>query len=460
MYISLDLSAQKPLKDSIIIIQKIIFEGNKITKERIIRRELDFKEGDTLLLKNIDTTLKRNQIKVFNTRLFVTAHILLDSTQKSAIQRDIHIKLHERWYIFPIPLFELSDRNFNEWWTTYNRDLRRVNYGLNVIWDNFRGRKEKLNFLIQGGFTERISLQYSIPYLDKKQNWGLTLGASFSQNKSIAFQTLNHKLDFIRSRNVLRERTRLGIGIIHRKGFYTFQNFDFQWNNHKIADTIAFLNPNYFKDGKTFQQYFSLGYSFRYDLRDVQAYPLRGQIFYFNISKHGLGLGNDLNMVNQTNFSVVYGHYRPIQRRWYREHIFAVFQSFQDFQPYAFASAFGYGDNTMRGYELFVIDGQGSYVNRNTLKFQLYDGVKKINFIKARQFNRLPLGLYWALFADFGYVEDKRFTQFNNTLNNRFLYGYGTGIDIFTSHNLVLRFSYAFNRLGTGAFYFNFNADL
>jgi hypothetical protein len=42
------------------------------------------------------------------------------------------VDVNERWYTFPVPIFELSDRNFNEWWQNYNHDFRRVNYGLRL----------------------------------------------------------------------------------------------------------------------------------------------------------------------------------------------------------------------------------------------------------------------------------------------------------------------------------------
>ncbi|TAE73780.1 MAG: hypothetical protein EAZ85_06245 [Bacteroidetes bacterium] len=455
-----DSTAQKQEKYPYFIIQKINFEGNKRTKERIIRRELDIKEGDTLYINKLDTTLKRNQIKVFNTRLFVTSELILDTTNVQKPYTNIKIKLHERWYIFPIPLFELSDRNFNEWWTTYQRDFSRINYGINIIWDNFRGRKEKINILIQAGFTNRYSIQYSIPYINQKQTWGFGISASYSENKSIAYQTKDHKLNFVKTRELMRERTRIGAGFSHRRGFYTFQNFDLQWTKSWVNDTITFLNPNYFRNGNNTQNYFSFGYSFRYDLRDVQAYPLRGQIFNFNITKNGLGLFDDVSQVNQLNYSVYYAYYKPLSKKWFLDNSVNVYQSFQNFQPYSFASAFGYGESVMRGYELFVIDGQGTFVNRNSLKYELYKGVKKIKFIKARQFNQVPMSMYFVLFSDFGYVQDNQFTQLNKTLNNVFLYSYGAGIDFFTSHNVIFKLSYAYNRLGNGAFYLNFNADL
>ena len=48
---------------------------------------------------------------------------------------DVMVDVKERWYIFPLPIFELADRNFNEWWKT--RDFSRTNYGLSVVQNNF-----------------------------------------------------------------------------------------------------------------------------------------------------------------------------------------------------------------------------------------------------------------------------------------------------------------------------------
>src|SRR4051812_21299106 len=53
-------------------INRIIILGNKITRGRIILRELSFKPGDTVSSVNIDNRLVRDRAKVYNLRLFNT----------------------------------------------------------------------------------------------------------------------------------------------------------------------------------------------------------------------------------------------------------------------------------------------------------------------------------------------------------------------------------------------------
>ena len=95
-----------------IIIRQVTISGNKITKARIITRELNFKEHDTILLSRLSNLLITSRENVFNTRLF---NFVTIDTGLSADRRfvDISVALVERWYIWPIPYVEISDRNFN-----------------------------------------------------------------------------------------------------------------------------------------------------------------------------------------------------------------------------------------------------------------------------------------------------------------------------------------------------------
>src|SRR6187455_2897480 len=119
-------------------------------------------EGDTL--KNLDNTFRRSKENVLNTSLFHTVDItwLADGDNLTA-----YIILSERWYIFPVPIFEVVDRNFNEWWKTKN--FSRVNYGAYLYWNNFRGRNETVTMAIRLGYTQRFSLYYEIPFINLRQ---------------------------------------------------------------------------------------------------------------------------------------------------------------------------------------------------------------------------------------------------------------------------------------------------
>ena len=99
----------------------------------------------------------------------------------------------------------------------------------------------------------------------------------------------------------------------------------------------------------------------------------------------------------------------------------------------------------VRGYELYVIDGSSFFLARNTFRYQLVNSKINLKFLKIKQFNQIPIGIYPSIFADYGYVQN-RFTELNQSkLANRSLFGGGFGLDFVTYYNLVVRFSYVVN---------------
>ncbi|MCU7375765.1 hypothetical protein PEC18_34350 [Paucibacter sp. O1-1] len=70
--------------------------------------------------------LEIDRRKVVNTNLFVTVDLLTQPNIDS-VRTDIRIVVKERWYLIAVPVFQLADRNFNEWWYERKRDLSRDN---------------------------------------------------------------------------------------------------------------------------------------------------------------------------------------------------------------------------------------------------------------------------------------------------------------------------------------------
>ena len=295
------------------IINKIFIDGNKRTVDRIILRELDFKKGDTILVSKYDTILKVNRNRIYNTRLFneVTLTLLPDSLKN----KNLLIEVKERWYIFPIPIFELADRSFNEWWYNQNRSLRRTNYGIKFTHKNFRGRKEELSLTIQSGFTQKLELGYNIPYINKKQTWGTNIDFSYDQNKQTSYATLKNRQVFIRNENdVVRERYRAGIRFDYRKFFFGTHSFDLHFNYAAIKDSIAILNPDYFGENRKTQQFLQFNYFFTFDKRDIRAYAHKGYYFKFSYEQKGFTPIDDIRVAS---FDLTYGRYLSLGRNFY-----------------------------------------------------------------------------------------------------------------------------------------------
>ena len=139
-------------------INKIEISGNNLTRNSIILRELLVKEGSIINEQELDYICTKAQQRVFNLHLFHTAAIKPVYIDSATI--DLKVDVQERWYTFPVPRFQLSDRNFNEWWQNYNHDWSRVNYGLKLYQYNIWGRNHTLLLKAQFGFTRNFQLSF------------------------------------------------------------------------------------------------------------------------------------------------------------------------------------------------------------------------------------------------------------------------------------------------------------
>ncbi|WP_229203243.1 BamA/TamA family outer membrane protein [Dyadobacter jejuensis] len=434
---------------------QIYFEGNERTRPSIIRREMAIATGDRFDSLGLAHALEIDQRKIINTNLFVTVDMLTNPGQDSTTI-DITVVMKERWYFIFLPIFQLADRNFNEWWYDRNRDIRRTIYGSYFSYGNLTGRADKLKLLAEFGFIPKFDVTYSLPYIDKAQKTGITVGASYSINKTTAYRTWNDKLSYFNSEDINKRRFYTFINLTRRNKFYSYHSLDLRWSNTSISDTIARLNPNYLDRNNNQQRYFQLTYSFAFDKRDNVQYPLRGQSWGVQFSKIGL-LPSD-----QVNTAYLYGSYRkyiPLSPRWFANTGVKARLSFPKSQPYLQRTGLGYRNDLVRGYELYVIDGQDYGLWKNEIKFKLFSWRKQFDWIPIRQFNTIPIAVYLNTFADAGYIRNTKPELSNTQLGNQLLLGTGTGVDIVTFYNIVAKFTYSYNRQREGRFFFNLTRD-
>ncbi len=440
-----------------VIVHAISVSGNKRTKAPIIFRELDFEEGDTLSRASIPEILKESRDQVYNTRLF--NEVKLEQEEKAGNLLNLHILVEERWYIYPVPVLELVDRNFNVWWNGTDggkkRDLSRTVYGFRFDHENFRGRKEELIFTAQFGYTKKFELYYKIPFINRRQKTGLSPFISYIMNREIDFLASNHQLQLYEHDRYARRRFRTGLAVNHRHDIHQNHYFQAAYYNNFIADTIAQMNPKYLLDQRTRQQYFFLSYVFTADFRDIRAYPLKGDYFRLQASKMGVGIFNDINL-----FLAVlnYSHYFKWNEHFYTVANVRARTSFPSRQPYFNRGGLGFGADFVRGYEHYVIDGQHFGMFRTAFKYKLLD-IKFTNpIIKADQFKTIPFAIFLKTYGELGYVRDK-FAGELQPLANKPLIGTGLGIDIFTMYDSVISLEYSFNGERERGFFVAFSVN-
>ena len=444
-----------------VVVRSITLKGNYRTRDRIILREMTLHVGDSVRLSDLPDRLAWDERNINNTMLFITVDTETQLTPPAdstlLAQLDLTVIMKERWYIIGYPVFDIADRNFNEWWYDRGRDLRRVIYGGRLSYRNVTGNNDRLQIAIERGFLQRTVLSYSRPYIDRAQKIGLRVELSYLTNKEIPYRTQADKWVFTRSEDVLRERAYAAVVLTHRRGLYHYHTLDTRYTRATIADTIARLNPDYFLDGRTRQQYLSMSYSYRYDRRDNVVYPLQGTLFTGIIGTAGLLPTDNFHFLEM---SLAITRYWSLGGKFYGAGSVRGRATWPARQPYFNLRGLGNSLDMVRGYELFVVDGQRTAVWRNSLRYQLFNVRKQLNWLHVRQFNTVPIAAYITAFGDAGYVSSTVAEQYQSQLANRLLVGTGMSLDIVSFYNLVMRFSGTINGQGRAGFFFNLAQEL
>ncbi len=432
---------------------RVLIIGNRVTRDRIILRELTLQPGDTTSTRTLDQIIQNDKNKIYNLRLFNTVNIrpiLIDDEKV-----DLLVEVSERWYTFPAPIFELSDRNFNEWWQNYNHDFKRVNYGLRLYQYNFRGRNETLRLTAQFGFTRRFQLTYRIPNLDKSQKHGLVFDFDYAEPKNLAYRTFDHKLEFIEGRKTLRESYGGAVTYSFRRSFYETHSLSFEYRDSRIADTVLRSNPAFYQNESPTQRFGAVSYFFNSEHRDVVAYPLKGYQITGFVSKLGVGFGDDVDIFEA---NVTYATHFDLKKNFYLSNFSSAYYSTPNNQPYSLYGALGYRRQFIRGYEVYVIEGPKFVLNKTTLKKKIFERVWNFEDMPVKQFSHFPIAIYLKTYADVGYVENYpryRQEQINTELSDKFLAGFGGGLDVVTFYDTVFRFEYTFTKENTRGFFFH-----
>ena len=439
-----------------VTVSEIILEGNRRTKEQTILREMDLKKGDKVAVSDLTEVLETNRLQLLNTGLFILVKVNIKEWDEEVGRIKLAITFQENWFLYPAPIFELADRNFNVWWTQQNASLSRVNFGIRFTHINLTGRRDRLKAVVQFGFTRKFELAYNLPTIGNNPNWGLIGEAFFADNKDIGFKTVDNTLQFDRFEDrVLLRRFRFGGGVSYRKGIFHFYTAKLSYHKNDIDDfVIKELNENYFLDGATRQELFYFSYNYTFDNRDFKPYPWKGQILSVTFEKEGFGIFKDRNGMYLTTS---YAKYFPFSKKLSLETIGKTRVALlRGTQPYNNYWALGYEDDFLSGYEFFVIDGLDYFYLKTSLRYQLFN--KEINWRKMMlipQFRVMPLQIYLSLNNDTGIVNDNQFSDLNS-FGNRWLYGGGLGLDFVFYNDKIVQFQYSVNHLGQNALFLHY----
>lgn len=135
------------------VISAIVFSGNKVTQERIMRQEMLVKEGDPA----DPALIERSRQAIMDLGLFVSVHATLEAGDNGLV---LHIAVKEKYYFIPVPKLNHDDN--------YHYTL-----GAELTVDNIAGLNQQIKLRYEhedatglaGGQITTYSLDFNSPRL-------------------------------------------------------------------------------------------------------------------------------------------------------------------------------------------------------------------------------------------------------------------------------------------------------
>ena len=422
----------------------------------MILREVGVSAMDTISIKSLMEKIQKGERLLMNTSLFNDVRININSWSDTSNKVSLLAHVKEAFFIYPIPIFELADRNFNVWWVEKKRTINRINFGLRLYHLNTTGNRDQIKLVTQFGYTPKYEVQYQFPYINKASTLGLYTNLLYSSNKEIGYETSQNKLQFQRNNNeVVYRQFRSTIGLKYRKDIHfehaIYAKYHYQWVSPFVVDS---LSRNYFSSNNQKQQFIGLQYVFIYDTRDIKPYPIKGLYTLLSLEGEGLGIFNDHKAIFLTgDFNAFFPINNFISSNL---HLKARASLLSHQTGYRSQRALGYKEDYLRGYEYYVIDGEHFLLGKVKFKFEVFRKKYELGQVMPiRQFQKLPLKIFVALNGDWGYVRGDGFGH-QNTFVNRPLWGGGIGLDFVIYFDKIIQLEYSFNHIGENGLFLHY----
>lgn len=454
----LPLTARAAPGDSLLV-EEVTLIGHKKTRPRVVFREMLFARGDRIATEEFPGLVAQSYNNLMNTGLFASATVSYDTVAaQRGGQVTVVVDMRETWYIYPVPVFSLADRNFNVWWTEEERSLDRVNVGGKLTYYNFTGRRDRLKLGATTGYTRSYEAAYRLPYINRAGSLGLGVSYSYIKRREQNYLTKDNRQEFYSTPDsFVYRRASADVVLTYRRKIYVSHNLQLGWRQSRVADTIGrVLNPEFYGGGRTRQKYFRIGYDFENDRRDVRNYPWKGLYFSAGIAKEGLGIYGERDGLE---VHAEYSKFIPFGQHYsFNYTVGGKYSIIRTRQPFLENRAIGFGNNNLVGYQFYVVDGLDVLVWKLGLRRELFRtkvDLGKLVFIDA--FRYIPIRALLNLQLNQGIANAPFIDGASNRLNNTLLTGLGFGLDVVLFYDMVAGVQYNRNHLGDHGVYLNLN---
>ena len=408
-----------------VVIDSIVIEGNDITEDYIILRELTFGIGDTLNPVLADY----NRERIYSLNIFNEVRL------KPFKYKNINyllISIEESWYIYPIPYVKLK-----------NRDWEKLSYGMSLRLKNFRGRNETLSGIVELGYDPSFNFYYTNPNLSYQLDLFTSLQFGYSEisNESKIAASLVGT-DF-------KQKLYFGKIIFGKRfGFY---------HRLSVSAGLDYIETPFYKKGisasdQRIDRTVILGFAYTYDTRDLAQYATNGIFAAIDYEFKGMGINNVDYRISYLDFREYRKIFGDLSGKWR-----FTARHTNGRVPYYDDSFIGLSER-IRGYWNDLKEGNDYYVGSVELNYYILKDYRlNLYFIPLLPNSLLSyrVGLVGELFVDTGT------TRFNGeplTLQ-QFNTGYGVGLSLLFLPYMITRFEYAFNEIGNSEFIFDLSSS-
>lgn len=442
------------LAQNTVEVSSIHIAGNKRTKAFVIKKELLLTEGESYPVDSLDYLLSVSENRVMNTNLFNAVSIVYAEVDQKI---NLLVQVTEKWYDWPIPFVEFSDRNFNVW-SNFSFDPDRTNYGIYLFNYNLWGRNHTLKTSFIQGYNPAYGLEYRVPFFSPESNFGMRAKAKYSSQSELWLETLNDELQFYKDGNPkLIEKIESELTLTNRFNPFTTAEASLITEQTNLGSSILPDAEAYLLNGDSSMLVNELRLSIKHDTRDNIYFPLEG--FYLNPSVSIQRFSNSDPFTNiYTSYSLQqFGKLKP-EKWYYAVSIFGEINS-DSFLPYEYSRRLGY-DQLVRGYENYVVEGNNSFLFHSEIKYALLNKPQlPVSFVPLRNYKILPTKIFITYFFDAGTVLNKVPIR-ENELPNTLLLSTGLSFQMLLYNDRVFRIDYSLNKNLESGFFVHFTKPI
>lgn len=411
-------------------VTSVIVSGNNITKPFIITREMSLKKGNKFTLKKYTDDI----LSIYNLGLFTRVDVIPVPTGEKEIA--LNVDVQERWYILPLPNAGIEEGEWKKFWLS-----------MNLRWDNFRGRNERLNAGFRFFYNPSVNLSYHVPWIGDKLHLFMRIGGSWhrQRNKSLVAigreSGTNTILYNEKNYENIQYKGEVSIGRYFGRHFSLYSTF--RYNYLKVTEYTEGRTLS--KDG--IDRFLIIGGGLSYDTRDIYEYATKGAYFKTFYERYGF-IDEEINF---GRFTLENQSFIPVSfsKQYYITLSSKIFTSLAigPVIPVYNHEYLGYSDDYVRGWKGKAFEGDNVFTLYNEIRIPLI----KPRYIKGSEMvvlKNLPIikkldlrhGLYFTLIYDIGTVWYKN----DNIRNNRFYSGAGIGLNIIAPLGYLLRTEWVF----------------